>query len=134
MMKRFVQFLQSLGCWVVADATDNSVTFSRALFKKLRIMDMDEAKVFVFKVAGTGSYGFMLNPPIREDTQLAEVMYNGRYRCIGFECLVPTVNRIFYDYGLAADTKCKLSVRRVETVNGMVYYEICKPYAKSFGK
>lgn len=133
MIRKFLHWLQErLSCYVIADATDNSVTFSRRLFQKLRIMKMEQAKVYVFWVRAVGCYGFVLNPELDTETQLADVMYNHKFKCVGFESLVPTVNRMFYTYGLPADSRCKLTVRRAKTATGMVYYQICRPYEKRF--
>lgn len=118
--------------YVVADATDNSVTFSKALFRLLDVMDREvEPKVYVFEIKTAGEpagtvagkeesvplhteqgkqYGFCINPPFEQETQLADIQYNAKHHCVGFECLVPTVNRIFYDYGLKAETRAKLTV------------------------
>lgn len=127
MIRKFKQWLmERRSCYIVADPRDNSVSFSKKLFKELDIMGKDVAKVFVFLIPETGHYGFTLNPDIKEETQLADVMYNSKYKTIGFECLCPTVNRIFYDYGLPSGSKCKLSVRKKESV-GLTYYQICKP-------
>ena len=121
-----------MSCYIIADATDNSVTFSRRLFRRLRIMKMSQAKVYVFWVPANNCYGFVLNPNLDTETQLADIMYNHKYKCVGFESLVPTVNRIFYTYGLPADSRFKLTVRRAKTANRMVYYQICRPYEKRF--
>ena len=55
-------------------------------------------------------YAFCINPIMEQETQLADIQYNAKHHCVGFECLVPTVNRIFYDYGLKAETRAKLTV------------------------
>jgi len=136
--------------YVIADATDNSVTFSKALFRLLDVMDKEVApKVYVFRLCNaatepaadaagtvTGSnakgawsgtlYAFCINPIIEQETQLADIQYNAKHFCVGFECLVPTVNRIFYDYGLKAETRAKLTVLPA-TTNGMEYYIIMPP-------
>ena len=131
MIRKFLHWLTGrLSCYVIADATDNSVTFSRRLFRDLRIMKMSQAKVYVFWVPDKGCYAFVMNPELGVETQLAEVMYNDKHRCIGFESLVPTVNRIFYEYGLPVGSRCKLTVKTAKTATGMVYYQICRPYEK----
>lgn len=113
--------------YVIADAGDNSITLSRALFRHMGIMRRsDEAKVFVFRIPYHREYGFTLNPHLDEPTQLADVQYNSKYRCIGFETLNPTVNRIAYDYGLPALARYKFTVQ-VCRVHDLVYYKICRP-------
>ena len=52
----------------------------------------------------------MPDPGIAEPTQLCQIQYNGKYRCIGFETLCPSVGRILYEYGLPALRPVKLSV------------------------
>lgn len=140
MFEKIHNWLHRHECFVIADATDNSITFSKQLVKQLRLDELEQAKVFVFEIkkeSGPKTYGFMLNPSIGQETQLADIMYNSKHKCVGFECLVPTVNRIFYDYGLPPHIKCRLSVReRQLTVHApgrkhgsdgrQVYYEICR--------
>lgn len=119
--------------YIIADPTDNSITLSKMLFRHMRVMQQSEAKVFVFSVSednGAMSYAFALNPPGLTDTQLADIQFNSRHRSIGFESLCPTVNRIFFDYGLPADSKVKLSVEP-QTVSGPTetfrIYKILRP-------
>ena len=131
------RWLASMRLYVIADSTDNSVTFSRDLFRMLDVMDEAEAKVFVFRLCNApheekeggwngNIYAFTVNYPFSQETQVADIQYNPKHRCIGFECLCPTVNQIFYDYGLPAMSKAKLSVipDRRKT---MKYYVIMPP-------
>lgn len=97
-------------CFAILDAADNSVTFSKKLCKKLDVFNLDNARIITFKLAGSELYAFSVNPVLDEDTALSEIQYNSKHRCIGYEALCPTVNRIFYDYGIPAGTICKLSV------------------------
>lgn len=122
--------------YVIADATDNSITFSRHLFRLLDVMDEADAKVYVTQLCNfTGRqgtlYAFCINPPIKQDTQLADIQYNPKYHCVGFESLCPTVARIAYDYGLSAMQRIKLSVSpcTVTRYDGAVlnYYSILPP-------
>ena len=123
--------------YVIADPADNSISFSRRLFKRMDVMKLDVAKVMVFTVADINlrsSYAFCVNPPLDEPTQLADIQYNSKHKTIGFESLVPTVNRIFYDYGLPHDRKVKLSVSVENTPlvpelcsQPVVYYIIHRP-------
>ena len=127
--------------YVIADATDNSITLSKWLFRMMDVYNQDEAKVFVFSVnqindigeAFQKEYAFTLNPKLEQETQLCDIQYNQKHRCIGFETLNPTVNRIFYDYGLHTDTRCKLSVDMLQTnVGNITYYKLLRP--KNNGK
>lgn len=116
--------------FVIADASDNSITFSKRLFDHMRVMEQDSAKVYVFYIPETQCYGFVLNPNIEQETQLADIQFNTKHKSIGFESLVPTVNRIFYDYGLPAESSCMLSVKAKKT-GSLQYYQILRPYGKS---
>ncbi len=132
MILKFIDAFRKLSRFAIMDASDNSVTFSKRLFKDLRLLELTEAKVMVFTLSGTRDYAFMVNPPLSEgtETQLAEVMINDRYHCIGFECLVPTVNRIFFDYGLPEGSKCRVTVERGQTETGLEYWKFCRPHGK----
>ena len=120
---------QSLRHYVIADPADNSVTLSKALFLRIRnnAGEGEAARVFVFRITEDGSFGFAVNPKMEHPTQWCAIQYNGKYRCIGFETLCPSVGRILYDYGLPADTRVKLSVS-VQRAAGMTYYRIEKPH------
>ena len=80
-------------------------------------------------------YAFTLNPDIDQPTCLADIQYNSKHHSIGFESLCPTVNRIFYDYGLPPYKKVRLSID-VCSVCGdsiatpVIYYKILRPYDK----
>ena len=123
--------------YVIADASDNSITLSRSLFRHMGGLDLDKAKVFVFKIPTAGRrpqgsddrpiYAFVVNPGFEQETTLADIQYNEKYKSIGFETLNPTVNRIFYDYGMPAMIKVKLSVKVRKAVD-ITYYQICPPH------
>lgn len=130
MLKKFFEWWRSrYGMFVIADAKDNSVTLSQRLFKHMNVMEQDEAKVYVFYIPDMRSYGFILNPKLDQETQLCEIQYNTKHKCIGFETLIPTVNRIFYDYGMPADICCRLTVKPRKSGN-LQYYQICPPNGK----
>jgi hypothetical protein len=118
--------------FVIADGADNSVTFSQQLFRHIRRAAGDDTspKVFVFFIPDTQHYGFTIDPQLEQDTQLADIQYNSKHRCLGFESLNPTVQRILYDYGVnVVDRPVKLSVS-VHTTNSLTYYQIEKPHEK----
>ncbi len=133
MMTRFRKWLYRLiycrllsGClWVILDPQDNSVTFSKSLFRFIEVMGLGECKAYVFHIPKTGMYGFTLNPAFKTPTQLNNLQYNKKYKCAGFISLVPTVNRILYDYNLSHSSKVKLRVKVMKT-NGIIYYQICR--------
>ena len=129
---RHWRWLRLQKLYVIADATDNSITLSKWLFRMMDVYSQNEAKVFVFTLSaspfGPRHYAFALNPKLDQETQLCDIQYNQKHHCIGFETLNPTVNRIFYDYGLQADTRCKLSVDMLQTAAGdITYYELLRP-------
>jgi len=145
MIRKFRLWLLGVWRWyrhrslyVIADPSDNSVTLSRALFDHMDVMNQEQAKVFMFSVgdgsAGTGIYAFTLNPDIQQPTCLADIQYNSKHRSIGFESLCPTVNRIFYDYGIPYDHPVKLSVETATVPVGsadgkpFTYYKILRPH------
>ena len=120
--------------YIIADPRDNSITLSRRLVRRMGVMKAEQAKVFVFKTNDKYQrYAFALNPQLTEPTQLCDIQYNTKHRCIGFETLCPTVNKIFYDYRLPLAKAVKLSVRS-RTLRHITYYVIIPPYEKSIGK
>lgn len=125
-MQKIISWLSSLFFYVIADPHDNSITFNRWLFRDMGGNRLDSAKVFVFRISDTGEYGMILNPKLDKETQLADIQYNTKYRCIGIESLNPTVNRIFYDYWLPV-VRCRLAVARRRMPDGTKYYAILKP-------
>ena len=125
---------RSLRYNVIADPSDNSVTLSRHLFYHMKkcaeSSGVDGASVFVFRIPQGGTFGFMLSPEISEPTQLCQIQYNGKYRCIGFETLCPSVGRILFEYGLPALRPVKLSVSVRQTPQGKTYYQFDYPSSK----
>ncbi|MBR5281316.1 MAG: hypothetical protein IKU22_00880 [Alistipes sp.] len=132
--KKIKKWWQSLRYYVIADPADNSVTLSKALFTHIKnnAREGDEARVFVFRVGDR--YGFMANPGIEQPTQMCDIQYNDKYRCIGFETLCPSVGQILYDYGLNATQRVKMSVSVCHTLQGKVYYQFECPNAKYIRK
>lgn len=126
--KKIQNWYCSLRLYVIVDPTDNSVTLSKKLFSHIRKYSdkADKAVVFVFRMSDSGLFAFMVNPNITKPTQLCDIQYNDKYKCIGFETLNPSVGRILYDYNLPAEGKCKLSVS-VKEINNKLYYQIDKP-------
>lgn len=127
---------QSLRLYIIADPADNSVTLSKALFNHMKdnAHEGDEARIFVFKITDSSSFGFMATPSIEQPTQMCDIQYNGKYRCIGFETLCPSVGQILYTYGLNASQRVKLSVSVCRTGHGKIYYQIERPNAKHIRK
>lgn len=117
--------------YVIAVAADNSITLSYRLFRRMRVMECKKIKVYVFYIPSVRAYAFTLNPSLDKPTQMCDIQYNSKHHCFGFETLCPTVNRIFYDYGLKHNKSVKLSVRICTAPNNIVYYQICRPNEKS---
>lgn len=132
MFSKFIHKWKSLKYYVIADPADNSVTLSKHLFNHIRCNTHGDniPSVFVFRIPSNGTFGFMLNPDIEQPTQLCQIQYNGKYQCIGFETLCPSVGRIFFEYGLAAHRPVKLSVSVMKTTQGKIYYQIDVPTSK----
>ena len=135
-MKKIMQWWRSLRYYVIADPTDNSITLSKRLFHHIKdnAAEGDAPTVFVFRIPENGTFGFMLNPGIQQPTQLCEIQYNGKHKCVGFESLCPSVGRIFYDYGLVGDSKSVILSVSVRKINGKTYYQFDRPDAKHIRK
>ena len=133
---KITKWWQSFRFYIIADPADNSVTLSKALFNHMKdnAHEGDEARIFVFKITDSSSFGFMTNPSIEQPTQMCNIQYNGKYRCIGFETLCPSVGQILYTYGLNASQRVKLSVSVCRTVQGKVYYQIERRHEKHIRK
>lgn len=133
---KITKWWQSFRFYIIADPADNSVTLSKALFNHMKdnAHEGDEARIFVFKITDSSSFGFMATPSIEQPTQMCDIQYNGKYRCIGFETLCPSVGQILYTYGLNASQRVKLSVSVCRTVQGKVYYQIERPHEKHISK
>lgn len=128
-LKKVKKWWDSLRYYVILDPKDNSVTLSKALFKHMKKNAKGEsANVFVFKIKHNDNYAFMVNPNLEQPTQLCEIQYNDKYKCIGFETLCPSVGKILYDYGMPDSQTLKMSVS-VQLTHGeepAIYYQIDK--------
>jgi hypothetical protein len=132
MIRSLIKWWQSLRYYVIADPADNSVTLSKRLFKHIKNNAKNNAStsVFVFAIPEHGTYGFMHGHGIEQPTQLCNIQYNDKYKCIGFESLCPSVCLILYDYGLPANLRVKLSVSIKKTTLREIYYQLNKPNEK----
>lgn len=133
--ERLITWWNNSRNFVIMDARDNSVTLSRRLFRFINDVygeDGVQPKVFVFYTPATERYGFVVNVPFDQPTQLADIQYNSKHKCIGFECLNPTVAKILYDYGVTMHLKpCKFTVTKQVTPQGRVYFQIERPHQQS---
>lgn len=127
--KNVQRWYRSLRYFIIVDPADNSVTLSKKLFKHIQSNSefTEKACVFVFRIKGTHLFGFMINPNVEQPTQICDIQYNGKHKCIGFETLNPSVGRILYDYRLPAEKKCKLSVT-IHKVCNKTLYQIESPH------
>lgn len=128
-LKKLKQWWLSRQLYVIADPADNSITLSAGLYVHIR----DNAPryyappVFVFKIPHHNAFGFMVDPGIGDNTQLCQIQYNAKFRCVGFETLCPSVGRILYDYGLLATRPIRLRVSVCRTPQGKIYYRFNPP-------
>lgn len=137
--KRLISLWLSYNYYIIADPSDNSVTLSKKLFSHMRKASTeknDASSVFVFRLwrGDVANYGFIVNPDIDKPTQLCQIQYNGKYKCVGFESLCPSVGRIFYDYKLPALHPVKLSIEIQKIPQNKLIYIIKKPNEKCFRK
>lgn len=126
--KNVQRWYRSLRYFIVVDPADNSVTLSKALFAHIRknALGEDKAQVFVFQASDTKQFSFMVNPQIDKPTQLCEIQYNDKHKCIGFETLNPSVGKMLYEYAMPHDAICKLSVS-LRKSGEKFFYQIDKP-------
>lgn len=113
--------------YVIADASDNSITISKELYEALDVENAEDIRIFVFRVKD--SFGFAINCEETKsgNVQYSTLQYNSKHKSIGFESLNPTVNMMFYDFMLPATIdKCKLTVTK-ERIKGRNYFKIHKP-------
>lgn len=127
-MKKIIEYINDWkyrGLYVDLDPVDTSITLSKKLFQKMGVMQQKEAKVMVFMIAQACEqpiYGFELNPPLPEDSEapVAEIQFNTKHHCVGFETLVPTVAMILYDY-LLPNKLIRLRVRPLQLSDRTVW-------------
>lgn len=101
--------------YVVLSATDDSVTFSPALLRAIRKHTTNDLKVLTLGISGTKDYCFFVAPKMEELTdglKLPTIQYDIRTKEYGYHCFSPTVNKMFYEWGLEPDTKVKCRVTR----------------------
>ncbi|MEG2599860.1 MAG: hypothetical protein RSA66_10355 [Muribaculaceae bacterium] len=135
-INKLIKWWQSIRYYVIADPADNSVTLSKDLFHHIKnnAKEGDAARVFVFATPIKETFGFIVNPDIKQPTQMCDIQYNNKYECIGFETLCPSVGNIFYHYSLPADKRVKLSVSVHKNPKGNIYYLFDKPNDKHIRK
>lgn len=129
-LKKIRNMWQNRRMFVIIDPADNSVTLSSRLWAHMGKNTADpesQAKVFVFRVGNT--FGFMPDPQFSQPTQLCDIQYNGKHRCIGFETLCPSVGQMLYSFGLPASRPRKISVKAETMPDGRLWYRMARPKA-----
>ena len=118
---------------IIADPSDDTITFSRALCRRTRVFDKEKAEMVVFHTPD-GCYNFCFAEDVADlsaDAATWPVQYNTRFNTVGFHCPEPTVNRIFYDYNLPPTSPRLMRVKR-KKLGDMPYYEITKAPSRPF--
>jgi hypothetical protein len=114
--------------YVILDMNDSSISFSKVLHKDIEESHLKrknaKGKVYAFYEPTSKKYGFAVDADITSNTQLADIQYNSKHGCVGFESLNPTVARILYDYGIKEE-KVKLNVTK-RIAGDVCYYRIEK--------
>lgn len=97
--------MKSKDLHITADCTDNSITLSPDLCKSLRTGQGKSVHIFVFQIKETGEFAFSrVSQTFAKQTQCGVVSYSQTLKSLGFISLVPTVNYMFYNMGIDADT------------------------------
>jgi hypothetical protein len=103
---------------VILRASDDSVTFSAALLRTIRRHTAKDLRVLTVSVKGTNDFAFIVAPKmneVTEDVKLPTIQYNAATKEYGYHCFNPSVNMMFYEWGLNVDAvvKCRVSRKRV---------------------
>jgi hypothetical protein len=112
--------------YIVADSPDNSISLSDGFIAYIR-KDLGPIGKVAARVVQDekGGYYIHFSADEGEDGTYRSVLCrNDYYDSIGFECLVPTVNRIFYDYKIAGE-HAQMDVSVVK-IKGRKLYKIDK--------
>lgn len=111
--------------YVVLDDSDNSVTLSPHLAEIVMADIVDENKIHMF--SDGREYGFCVNHPdlVGKNTPFAPLQKNFQHNTIGFNATCPSVNRIYYDYGLECGKAVRKRVERCRCKD-FYYFKICR--------
>ncbi len=131
LMKPIRQLLAIIsGYSVKLDPTDSSITISRRLLQHIarNHPSVDDQPQRLIVVHAGNTFAFVVNPQglTPEQTALADLQYNDRHRCFGFETLVPTVSCMLYRYRLP-NRAVRLAVRPVPHPVHRFIYRILPP-------
>ena len=111
---------------VILRASDDSVTFSPALLRVIRRHTDRDLRVVTAAVRGTNDYVFIIAPRMEElpgEVRLPVIQYNAASKEYGYHCFNPSVNMMFYEWGLDVDAVVKCRVTR-KRMRGQWYYII----------
>lgn len=113
--------------YIIADSSDNSISLSDGFVAYIIRKDLGPIGKVAARVVQDekGCYYIHFSADEGEDGTYRSVLCrNDYYDSIGFECLVPTVNRIFYDYKIAGE-HAQMDVSVVK-IKGRKLYKIDK--------
>ena len=127
MNKKILSFLDKFRTLrVIADPNDDTITFTPVMCRRTHVFDKEKAEMLVFRTAEDNTYNFCFAedvPNLQENAATYTLQYNTQYYTVGFHCPMPTVNRIFYDYGLPIEPR-KLRVTIHTAGNGLIFYKM----------
>lgn len=134
MIRKIINRYHDARRYILADPNDNSISFSKHLFRYIqRHEDGIAPKAYVFRIPENGNYAFVISPDTGQQLwPMNDIQANDQHHTIGFESLCPTVNKIFYDYGLPL-APCKLTVRILKSTTSAYHtiYVIQPPHEES---
>jgi hypothetical protein len=112
--------------YIIADSSDNSISLSDGFiaYTRKNLGPIGKVAARVVKDDKGYYYIYFSADEDADETYHSVLCRNDYYDSIGFECLVPTVNRIFYDYKIAGE-HAQMDVSVVK-INGRKLYKIDK--------
>ena len=129
---RIHDFFHRHEIYVEIDPRDNSVTMSRGFVSAAVVLHMEDDKVLVLCEKDDDKkflFTFDVGADVNEDeTQVGHVQYNSKFSSFGFETLCPSVNWMYYKWGIRDMKMRKLKVTR-HVIHGKDYWYIETPSA-----
>lgn len=129
-LTNFWRNIRFANCFIIADPRDNSISFSRALFRNIskNYKDTSNAKAIIVNLGLPQSFGIVINPAVSSNVAVADIQYNNKFRTIGFESLSPSVNALLYHLGIIdISTPVRLSVIPASCGRSQLFYKIISP-------
>lgn len=120
----FRRFMGNL--YIICDSSDNSVSLSDELLAYIREDLGPVGKVNARIMSGhkknkpTGEYYIFFFGDEGDDNYKSTLCRNDYYDSVGFETLIPTINRIFLDYSIN-DKVAKLKVKPIRIRDKRLY-------------